>query len=234
MNKTFAVLATVTFASWNALAVITPVAPFSGDYSETFESFTVQTVSGAGATALDQAPIIGGLAKLQAAQQSGIYQNTGTTFNLGASDAKVGTAFGGDRAFGAQDGSPGVVFFTQPVFAFGGYFGGYNGGAGSPKSTITATFYDFDSNFLGQETINYSDLTGNLVWAGWTSTVGIGTISFTDADPTFQFDQFVMDDLQVVVPEMENWIVGCLLGGLVAFKGVREYRSRKLALAVTA
>ena len=39
-----------------------------------------------------------------------------------------------------------------------------------------------------------------------------------------------MDDLQVVVPEMENWIVGCLLGGVVAFKGLREYRSRKLAV----
>ncbi len=234
MNKIFATLAISGIASWNALAVITPVGPFTGDYSENFESFTVQSVSGAGATALDQSPIIGGLAKLQAANESGIYQNSGTTFSLGGSTAKVGTVNGGDRAFGAQMGSPGVVFFTEPVFKFGGYFGGYNGGAGSPLSTITATFFDFDGNFLGQETINYTDATGNLVWAGWDSTVGIGTISFTDADPTFQFDQFAMDDLQVVVPEMENWIVGCLLGGLVALKGWREYRGRRLAPAVLA
>ena len=236
MNKTLIALAVSSLASWNAVAVITTVSPFTGDYSETFESFTVQAVSGAGATALDQAPIIGGLAKLQAANESGIYQNSGTTFSLGGSLAQVGTVNGGDRAFGSQNGTPGTVFFVEPVFKFGGYFGGYNGGAGSPKSTISATFYDFDSNFLETKTWNYNNLTGALEWQGWevTSGAGFGTIIFTDTDPTFQFDQFAMDDLQVVVPEMENWIVGCLLGGVVAFKGLREYRNRKLAVTVVA
>ena len=154
-----------------ASAQITPIAPFVGDESESFE------------TQPTSPPFV-------ACITNRVFNNTadlcdplgGTSMHITGSWGFMCTIFphSGSRLFGST-GSPALFTFDADVNQFGGYFGTNSWASGNPANhTVTVEFFDRPGNMIGSELAN---VTGDCQynWNGWSSTVGIASIRITNS-----------------------------------------------------
>jgi hypothetical protein len=171
-------------------AVLTPVGPFAGAYSETWESFSnYQT----GPSTLNFLPtptnIMGGFASI-ANPLMAVYQPGAASFGL-SSNGFAGVSDGA-KAMGIDDlDSTTTITFDAPVTAFGAYWGAAEG-SGAYTDDITVNFSDGSSAVFNHDPVPAGS--GTLVWRGWSSTVPITSVSYTG-------DYIVIDGLQASVPE---------------------------------
>lgn len=167
---TFFCAAAATLTSANA--ALTSVAPFSGTYSESFESFANYNVTGA----LPQPfSIMGGFADVSNGSLIGVYE-------VGVADFFLPTAapaHDGTKGLGVYPGSI-TISFDSPVSDFGGYFGAAYGTGGDGKVSFT---------FSDGSTEDFTFTGGALVWQGWSSDVPITSVTIGD-------NYMVMDSLQ--------------------------------------
>ena len=201
-------LAVSAFWRGPAFASIQPVALFSGDKVETFESWAEQPYFG-----LD-----------------GLFQGLGTATplienNLHVSYRWFSTSFAspqsGVRLAGLSHGGF-RLDFTAPAYAFGGYFASvsdYEGG--------TIRFFN-NSGELGQAPISMP-IGAAMTWNGWQSSQGFTALEITS---NFQGGPnsggwFAMDTLQLStspVPEPSTQLM--LMVGLALVGGACALRSR--------
>lgn len=143
-----------------ARADFTEVPPFTGTQSETWEEFPVEKIGSEGVA------ILGGTAVV-----SGTLLETDTYnmfllcyFYAYPTDGKM---FMGADALGARI----TISFSQPVSAFGAYWGNFPGPPAPPPysncggSGLTFSFMDDAGNLVG--TISYPAGHGNEVWRGF-------------------------------------------------------------------
>jgi hypothetical protein len=163
-----------------APAQITPVPPFVGTHSETWESFGFRgTPNGT--------PILGGLAT-----DSG--GSTAPTFRMCTvmaepSDGKLLLLL--DRPA-----PPWTISFTQPVSAFGAYWGTGTGCQGEfTDSPIILTFRDVQGDIVGTDTFSYTG-GGPLQWSGYQFSRPVASVTRTAGDGK---EGFAVDGLQAIV-----------------------------------
>jgi hypothetical protein len=171
-----------------ASAQITPIGPFVGDISETWESFqnyfenpnfyedangAIVTFGGMGAVS---SPLSG---------QGGlivVYEpDDGATFGLGLyGSAQVSDGEQGSGVNAGQPGAPARIDFAAPVVDFGGYWGASDID-GRPSVPIVFDFYDANGALIGSQTAQYGDpnAQGTLLWFGWNSVTPIATVVYT-------------------------------------------------------
>lgn len=161
-------------------AQITPVPPFVGTHSETWESFGFHgTPNGT--------PILGGIAT-----DSG--GSTALTFRMCTvwaepSDGKYLLLL--DRPA-----PPWTISFTQPVSAFGAYWGTGTGCQGGfTDSDIILTFRDVQGDIVGTEAFAYTG-GGPLMWSGYRFSRPVASVTRTAGDGK---EGFAVDGLQAIV-----------------------------------
>ena len=191
--------ATATHAS------ITPVGPFSGSASESFESFSSYYSTGYQANG---SAVFGGLATMWAANSDLTITPSGG-FGLYSASAQ---AADGAQFLGLNSEKDSVTFaFTSAIDSFGGYFGAAFGGPYS--GWVNFGFSDGSSAAYA-----YSNSSGNLDWQGWSFSSAINSV-------TISGDYIVMDKLQAngsrSVPDggLTLAMTGCTL---VLLAGVRR------------
>ena len=194
------------------LAPLPTIGPFTGTASETWEVFTNGSIA-------DFTPIMGGNALIGIANNAGIYQPGVLEYNLGnGGNAEVAD---GAKGYFSFNGSSGVIGNTNLGFTQFGAFWGANLGTGS-SSIITVVATDvFGTSYLN--TFAYTNVTGTLIWQGWSSTVPLVSIVFS-SDATDE--GLVFDGLQgnfVTVPEPNAIAVFGI--GVVALIAARQLRT---------
>jgi hypothetical protein len=158
---------------------VTPVEPFVGTNSETWESFGVSTVHSG-------ASILGGIATI-----SGPGMRTQHTFQLCSvfAEPSDGTILmDQDRP---QDTV--TISFSQPVLAFGAYWG--SGLSCFNDAASILTFQDVNGNVIGSDSFPYGG-TGPLEWHGYSFATPVKTITRTASDGQ---EGFAVDGLQATV-----------------------------------
>jgi len=183
------VIATVVVAglATAASAQITPIGPFTGDISESFEGFqnyfnnpnfyedAFGPISIFGSSGTMTSPYSG---------QGGaivIYEPVaGATFGLGSyGSAQVAD---GTKGSGVNTGfppAPVTIDFDTPVVDFGGYWGAADI-FGNQFVPIVFDFYDVSGALIGSVTEQYGDRSdGSLDWHGYHSDVPIASVVYT-------------------------------------------------------
>jgi len=204
-----------------ASAQITPIGPFSGQMSETWESFTNYVnnpnfyedafgpISTFGGAASVSSPFSG---------QGGvivIYEPiAGATFGLGSyGSAQVSD---GTKGAGVNTGFPAApmtINFNTPIVDFGGYWGAADI-FGNQTVPIVFDFYDASGGLIGSVTEQFGNKSdGSLDWHGYNSAVPVSTVVVTG-------DYLVNDGLQANVPTPA---AGLVLG----FAGLAAARRRR-------
>jgi len=159
---------------------VTPVPPFVGTNSETWERFGVRSIPSG-------TSILGGIATI-----SGDHMVTATFFRMCSvigrpSDGTI--LMDSDRPTG-----PLTISFSQPVSAFGAYWGsGVQCPYGDAPSILT--FQDANGNIIGTDNFYYSG-DGTLEWHGYRFGTPVGTITRTAGDGE---EGVAMDGLQATV-----------------------------------
>lgn len=195
-------LALITFV--RSFAALTPIGPFVGELSESFESFENYNVDAD--HRLDPVTQIMGGAATISYNIAQIYEpSAGAGFGLNenvpaeVADGTKGLAY----SFANSNNGYFVITFNQPVYEFGGYFGFYtaSGGGGT----------------INGESIWMTNLfpnSGTLEWHGWRSDVAIQRIELSGIYNT-------MDALQAnTVPDSGATVglLGLALLSLAALK----------------
>ncbi len=162
-----------------AAAQVTPVPPFVGTNSETWEEFGVRSIPSG-------TSILGGIGTI-----SGDHMVTATSFRLCTvigrpSDGSI--LMDSDRPTG-----PLTISFSQPVSAFGAYWGSGVDCYGDPPNILT--FRDVAGNIIGTDSFTY-DGDGTLMWAGYRFGTPVGTITRTAGDG---LEGVAIDGLQATV-----------------------------------
>jgi len=163
------------------IPTITSVGPFVGDHSETWEEFGVANIA-------NGTSILGGIATI-----SGTKMVTSHTFFMCTVYAypSDGTVFmDSDRPSG-----PLVISFSQPVSAFGAYWGSGVGCVQYPDAPTILTFQDEAGNVIGNDSFFY-DGNGPLQWHGYSFDTPVKTITRTAGDGK---EGVAIDGLQVIV-----------------------------------
>lgn len=197
-------------------AGIMPTGVFTGQYSETWESFDNFGNYNAISYLPSNTTILGGIAQIvhprmviyEEADPVGYGLVTSGDFAQ-VSDGIRGMGTDNSQFFPNIDTTARINFLT-PVIAFGGYWGGETGQWAPDPAPIEVRFYDVSNNLIGSDTFFYTrsqQFDGLLEWHGWQSTVAIGAIEYTGS--------FVVNDgLQAnTVPEPSSV---CVLGALLA------------------
>lgn len=167
-------------------AQITPVGPFVGDHSETWEEFGVNNLLAEGTS------ILGGIATISETTE----MVTAKTFIMCTVSAKPSDGMilmDSDRPAG-----PFTISFSQPVSAFGAYWGdGLHCERCCPfgDAAIILTFYDVAGNVVGSDSFIYTG-NGTLMWRGYQFSRPVKTIVRTASDGE---EGFAVDGLQAVV-----------------------------------
>jgi hypothetical protein len=158
---------------------VTRVPPFVGTHSETWERFGVTHIPSG-------TSILGGIATI-----SGDHMVTATSFIM---CTVIGTPSDGhilmdsDRPTG-----PLTISFSQPVSAFGAYWGSGVGCFGNPPNILT--FRDVAGNIIGTDSFTYEG-DGPLMWSGYRFGTPVKTITRTAGDGQ---EGFAIDGLQATV-----------------------------------
>lgn len=187
--RLLSLLAAATVAS-AAPAALTPVGPFVGDHTETWESFDNYTLGPDSINLLpDPTDIMGGFASISG--ELVVYElGSAATFGFG----RNGTAQVADgiKSAGQSDRNlTTTITFDAPIRAFGAYWGAVEGSTDS--DVITLTFSDGSTAIFDYEPIPAAS--GALMWQGWTSNAPITSL-------TFSGDFVAADGLQATeVPE---------------------------------
>ena len=159
---------------------VTPVPPFIGTHSETWESFGYGQMIPSGTS------ILGGIATI-----SGDHMVTAGSFEMCTvtgvpSDGSI--LMDSDRPSG-----PLTISFSQPVSAFGAYWGSGVGCYGNPPSILT--FRDVGGNIIGTASFTYIG-DGTLAWHGYQFGTPVRTITRTAGDGQ---EGIAIDGLQATV-----------------------------------
>jgi hypothetical protein len=160
---------------------VTPVEPFMGTHSETWERFGVSQIPSG-------TSILGGIARI-----SGDHMETATRFDMCGHVAEPSDGnilMGSHRPTG-----PLTISFSQAVSAFGAYWGSSIHCFGDPLNILT--FRDAAGNIIGTDSFMYiGGYEGLLIWHGYRFGTPVKTITRTAEDGQ---DTIVMDGLQANV-----------------------------------
>ena len=161
-----------------AVAQVTPVPPFVGTNSETWEEFGVSQIPSG-------TSILGGIATI-----SGDHMVTAMQFDM---CGHIGVPSDGDILMGsARPTGPVTISFSQAVSAFGAYWGSSVHCYSNPSNILT--FRDAAGNIIGTDTFRYNPgYEGDLLWHGYQFGTPVTTITRTAGDGQ---DTIVMDGLQ--------------------------------------
>ncbi len=159
---------------------VTRVPPFIGTHSETWERFGVRSIPGG-------TSILGGIATI-----SGDHMETATSFVMCTvigrpSDGNI--LMDSDRPTG-----PLTIRFSQPVSAFGAYWGSGVGCFFGDASNIL-TFRDVAGNIIGTDSFTYEG-NGTLEWHGYRFGTPVKTITRVASDGR---EGVAVDGLQATV-----------------------------------
>jgi hypothetical protein len=163
-----------------APAEITPVPPFVGTHSETWESFGHRSVP-------NGTFIFGGIATI-----SGNHMVTDSTFMMCTADAIPSD--GGYLLYSDRPTGPWTISFSQPVSAFGAYWGD-GVGCPFPDAPIILTFRDVQGNVVGMDSFMYTG-DGPLTWRGYRFSTPVTAVTRTAGDGK---EGFAVDGLQAIV-----------------------------------
>jgi hypothetical protein len=160
---------------------VTAVDPFVGTNSETWEEFGVHSIPSG-------TSILGGIATI-----SGPAMVTQHSFQL----CSVFAVPSDGTILMAQDRPQDTVTisFSQPVLAFGAYWGTGTSCIIFPDAETILTFQDVNGNVIGSDSFPYRD-SGPLAWAGYAFATPVKTITRTASDGQ---EGFAIDGLQATV-----------------------------------
>ena len=201
-----ATLVAVLFLGVSTRAAVTPIGPFTGSLSETWESFN-DYLTGPRYLA-EPTSIMGGGAFISSSLMGVYLTNSDTSFGLGDS----GNAQVADGAKGrGLDGfaQTATITFVNPVVDFGAFWG-----ASTPPTPATVSLVFSDGSFESFTSSAPHD--GILNWHGWHFATGITSISYSG-------DFVAVDGLQAnVVPEPGTAFLGALGLGLLVLHRCRR------------
>jgi hypothetical protein len=202
-----------------ARAAIVSVAPFVGSASETWESFP-NYFADPDFFLDDPTAIFGGAAMISNPVMV-VYEPGVADFGLGGSG--LAQVADGVKGMGLNDfASTATIVFTDPVTAFGGYWGAAT--LGGP-TTVFVEFFDADGVSLGSDSFTYdreAEFDGLLEWHGWASTMG-GIKSMTYTGDFVVNDALQIDGGAAAIPEPASLV---LLGSAAVAAGARRLRRR--------
>jgi hypothetical protein len=155
-------------------AQVTPVPPFVGDHSETWEEFAARSTIPQGTI------ILGGIATIYGPSMKALGSVQFCSVFGYPSDGSV-------MMFQDRPQDRIVIFFSQPVSAFGAYWGS---GVNCPSccryrdAATILTFQDAAGNIIGTDSFFYSGVDNQLDWHGYTFNTPVKTITRTADDGT--------------------------------------------------
>jgi len=203
----------------NTRSADTPINPFTGNLSESWESF--RTYMG-GYYLPDPTRIMGGGASISSPGMSVYLTNSDTSFGLGSSgNAKVADGAKGMGLNGFAQTA--TIIFANPVADFGAYWGAatppWGPEAPPVEPTPTTVSLAFSDGSFDNFTYFAPDHSGTLEWHGWHFTTGISSI-------TYSGDFVAMDGIQAnVIPEPATVLMSLLSAiwvGLLVFRRRRD------------
>ena len=166
---------------------ITAVAPFIGDFSESFESFPNGSIPGTAVNLSGPATILSGNGTLTGINNSANIEpafiwNSNGGFSLGLNGTAI--PFDGVKGLAAQSATSTFddnvlrFAFASPVKDFGGYW--VHARTSTHGGPVSLTFLDTANTPIGTDSFVYnSSLAGASEWFGWNSTIPIGAVEFT-------------------------------------------------------
>jgi hypothetical protein len=186
---TFCLLRAITFlliakmCLMSAAAQVTLVPPFVGDHSETWERFGVTPIP-------NGTSILGGIATISGT-------DIRTAHNFVMCSVLGRPSDGAILMFSDRPAGPTTISFSEPVSAFGAYWGDGVGCApfGFPDAPIILTFQNVNGNVVGTDSFFYMG-NGTLAWHGYRFGTPVETIIRTAGDGQ---EGFAMDGLQATV-----------------------------------
>lgn len=149
-------------------AQVTAVPPFAGDHSETFEEYPVAKYGNGPITAF------GGLASITG---ESLETDADGMFTICGSSPPYFKPIDGSRFLGSDMGRGMRITFSQPVSAFGGYWGNETDACFAGVQPATFTFRDAAGNQIGTEELVYVG-DGTLVWRGWIFDTPVTSVTF--------------------------------------------------------
>lgn len=152
-------------------ATLIPIAQFTGNLSESWESFTVTSESNNYTYLAEGAAIMGGAATISSTKDDMVIfdYSVDNGYYLGGGRTQPSDGTHG-MGLGTQRGDVATINFLNPITDFGAFWA--NSAINIP---LTLTFSDgsVESFFFSAQN------SGVMDWHGWHSTVGINSISWT-------------------------------------------------------
>ena len=186
MRRSIATLTVIISLSSVAapLEAVTPIAPFSGAFSEGFESFVFGGLPGTDPTQAGPFCVLDNVATLSArggVSGSPIFIWGGSGgFSLGEHGTAV--PFDGEKGLGLQSfidtDSTARLDFRAPVSEFGGYW--VHAATAERAGSVTVRFFDASNELITTEEVNYDgSLDGASQWFGWSNETPFQSVEFT-------------------------------------------------------
>lgn len=196
------------FVSIPIRASVVPIGAFSGTYTETWESFPEN---------LSHETFLSNPTSIMQGAAT-ISNSTMTIYDTDFSNCALGTS----GYSGASDGVKGMcvtdgpgysdtvtITFNTPVIDFGAYWAAATSPAQGNPALISLSFFDVSNQLIDTEAFSYSrssNVDGLLEWHGWSSTVPLKRITYSE-------DRVAIDGLQAnPVPEPATVGLFCLAG----------------------
>jgi len=145
--------------STSANATISTVAPFTGQFTDTFNEYST-------VMAVQSLPVFGGLGTLQNLTPGGAIKVEFSSLFDGVQIVPLSGMMAGQLGIGQWT-------FSQPITRFGGWFANNSG-----QNDATVTFYDAQNQLQGQMIATIPFAPG-WTWNGWSSDVPITRIVVT-------------------------------------------------------
>jgi hypothetical protein len=161
-----------------AMAGVTPIGPFTGDLTETWESFDNYLVD-PDFYRDDPTTIMGGGASISNPVMA-IYEPGVAVFGLGSSG--LADVSDGKKGMGLDEfASTATITFTTPMSAFGAYWGAATFDD-DDEAIVSVDFYDEFGGLIDSVTFAYAHQDsgdGALDWHGWLSDTPIASIVYS-------------------------------------------------------